>query len=312
MQRIISCSRRTDVPAFYSRWLINRLQAGYCHVVNPFNNRVFEVSLKPDDCLALVFWTRNPAPLLPHLDELVAWGYRYYFHYTIVGYPKALEPHNPAMETSIKTFKRLADRLSADRVRWRYDPIVLSTATPPEYHLRQAEVIASQLEGYTHHCTFSFVNFYNKTKRNLGSVTEKTNITFQQPALAERQTLVRELAQIVGAHGISLNSCCDDSLAVGSVKKNHCIDPDLLQALVPDLTGDLKAEPTRKDCGCASSVDIGAYDTCLFGCEYCYATNSRSIALKRHKEHDPEDSTLWRPESLARLNLSDIAVPVRK
>lgn len=307
MRRIISCSRRTDIPAFYAQWLVNRLRAGYCHILNPFNNHVFEVSLQPEDCIALVFWTRYPAPLLPYLDELDARGYRYYFHYTLIGYGPPIEAHNPAFETAISTFQRLADRLSPERVRWRYDPILLSTATPPAYHLRQFERIASQLEGYTHHCTFSFTSFYDKTNRNLARITETTGIAFQEPTPPQQQALACELAQIAAAHGITLNTCCDNALAVAGIQRNRCVDPALVQAITSDPNLELETKPTRKDCGCVASVDIGAYDTCLFGCAYCYATNSRTVALKRHAAHDPEDSVLWRPESLAHVDLCEMA-----
>jgi len=312
MPRVISCSRRTDIPAFYSAWLIKRLRAGYCHIANPYNKQVFEVSLKPEDCIVLVFWTRNPTPLLPYLDELDERGYRYYFHYTLLGYPRPLEPYNPAFEAAIDTFKRLSDRVSPARVRWRYDPIVFSTATPPAYHLRQFERIARQLEGYTHHCTFSFTSFYGKTKRNLGAVAKTAGITFQEPSLPEQQALVRELVQIGSAHHIGLHTCCGDALAIDGVQKSRCVDPDLVRLLAPGLADGLKAEPTRQECGCFASVDIGAYDTCLFGCAYCYATNSRTIALKKHAEHDPEDSVLWRPEALVHTDLRAIAAVLKK
>ncbi|HVO43449.1 MAG TPA: DUF1848 domain-containing protein [Aggregatilineales bacterium] len=310
MPRIISCSRRTDIPAFYSRWLINRLRAGYCHVINPYNNRVVEVSLRPEDCLTLVFWTRHPAPLVPHLDELDARGYRYYFHYTLLGYEPPIHSHNPALEAGITTFQRLSDRLSPDRVRWRYDPIVLSSATPRDYHLRQFERITSRLDGYTRHCTFSFTSFYGKTTRNLAHITRTAGITFSAPDLAQQPALVGELAAIAAAHGMTLNTCCDDLLAIDGVQKNRCVDPALVQALVPDQSLDLKPQPTRKDCGCVASVDIGAYDTCLFGCAYCYATNSRMIALKNHTAHDPEDSVLWRPKPLIGADLREIVATV--
>ncbi len=312
MPRVISCSRRTDIPAFYSKWLFNRLRAGYCHIINPYAGRVFEVSLQPQDCIALVFWTRYPAPLLPYLDELDDRGYRYYFHYTVLGYPKPIESHNPLLESALATFRKLADRVSPARVRWRYDPIVFSSVTPPEYHLRQFEHIASQLAGYTEHCTFSFTSFYQKTTRNLNQITAETAITFQQPSLPEQQALVGQLAQIAAGHGMTLNSCCGDALVIDGVQRNRCVDPDLVRAIAPGLNGDLKAEPTRQDCGCVSSVDIGAYDLCLFGCAYCYATNSRAVALKRNAVHDPNDSVLWRPDTLAKADLRELATVVKK
>lgn len=311
MPRVISCSRRTDIPAFYSTWLINRLNAGYCHVINPFGGQVYRVSLTPQDCLAMVFWTRNPAPLLPHLSELDARGYRYYFHYTMLGYPSPIESHNPSIDTSIRVFKQLADRLSPTLVRWRYDPIIYSSVTPLEYHVARFQGIARRLEGFTNHCTFSFLDFYGKTTRNLARVGRKTGIEFVEPSLDEKQELVHQLAEIASSYGMTLNTCCSDALAVGGARRGRCVDPELVQRLVPELDLSLKLKPTRDGCGCAESVDIGAYDTCLFGCTYCYATNSREAAKKRHLAHSPTDTVLWRPQSLQGVDLESICAQLK-
>jgi hypothetical protein len=304
MRRIISCSRRTDLAAFYTPWLLGRLRAGSCEVANPFSGRLYQVSLRPEDCIALVFWTRNPAPLLPHLDELDARGYRYYFHVSLLGYPRWLESHSPDLTAGLRTFRRLAARVSPERVRWRYDPIVISDATPPEYHLEQFARIARALEGATGQCTFSFVSLYGKTVRNLARVSASSGVSFRELGPAEQLALVRELAAIGARHGIALATCCQDHLAVDGVRRGRCIDPELVQALQPDLAEPLKAQPTRAQCGCVASTDIGAYDTCLFGCAYCYATSSRAAARRRHAAHRPDDSLLWRPERLAGLELA--------
>lgn len=307
MRRIISCSRRTDIPAFYSKWFQTRLRAGYCHVINPFGGQVYRISLIPEDCDGIVFWTRNPAPLLSFLDEMDARGYRYYFHYTITGYPKAIESHNPPVEQAIKVFRHLSDRVSSDRVRWRYDPILISSVTPATYHFRQFEQIANALQGYTTHCTFSFVDFYGKTQRNLDRVQTASGVIFEHPSLSIQQDIVGKLVIIAHEYGIMMHSCCNDGLAVKGAFKNRCIDPDLITNLSPQREIRVKAEPTRQDCGCILSVDIGAYDTCMFGCTYCYATNSRSAALRRNRAHDPTDSTLWRPSTMHGVDLDSIS-----
>jgi len=311
-KRVISCSRRTDIPAFYSEWLINRLRAGYCHVINPFGGKVYQVSLRPDDCLAIVFWTRNPAPLMKHLDELNSRGYYYYFHYGILGYPKELESHNPSIDAAISTFKKLSDMISPARMRWRYDPLIFSSITPPEYHLDNFEKIARALSNYTNHCTFSFVDFYGKTSRNLQVVASKTGIEIFHPSITEQRDFIRKLLPIADSYGMTLNSCCNDDLVVQGTFKNHCIDIALLRQLRPSIKLDLKAEPTRKDCGCVSSVDIGSYDTCLFGCTYCYATNNGTLAIKRNSEHNPLDTVLLRPGSLAGTDLHRVATLLKK
>ncbi len=160
---IISASRRTDIPAFYTPWLMNRIAAGYCTVPNPFNrNQVTRVSLLPEEVAAIVFWTRNPRPLLARLDELDARGFRYYFQYTILDYPRALEPKTPPVDAAVRTFRALADRLGPARVIWRYDPIVLSLATDADFHRQRFAAIARQLRGSTQRVVVSVMDHYKK------------------------------------------------------------------------------------------------------------------------------------------------------
>src|SRR3569833_1033961 len=154
--RIVSISRRTDIPAFYSRWLLNRIHAGFCHWINPFGGQVYRVSLRPEDCLALVFWTRNPLPLLPHLTDHEKQGFHSYFHFTINGYPESIESHNQPVGKADEVFRRVSDLVGPSRIHWRYDPLLLSEATPPAYHREQFARLIQQLSGYTQRCYFSF------------------------------------------------------------------------------------------------------------------------------------------------------------
>ena len=303
--RVVSVSRRTDVPAFFARWFVRRVRAGFCEWVNPFGGRVRQVSLLPEDVIAFVFWTRNPAPLMPFLDELERSGYAFYFHFTLNGYPRALEANNPPVELSIRRFRALADRIGPDRVFWRYDPVVLGQgaglALDADYHRRRFEHLAKELEGYTRRCYFSFVNWYQKTRRNLsraglepGGAGEQVTGDLTRLTAEVRRGLAAELAAIGAAHGITLYACCDDALVgVGGVEKARCVDPEMIGRLRPDRAMSLKPRPTRDQCGCAESVDIGAYDTCLFGCAYCYATRSRAVALARYRAHRPDATRLW-------------------
>lgn len=303
--RVISASRRTDIPAFYTKWLLNRLRAGFCHWINPYGRQIYRVSLRPEDCLALVFWTRNPKVLLPHLSFLRTSGYHFYFHFTINGYPQAIESHNPPVQAAIATFRQLAETVSPQLVNWRYDPILLSEATPTDYHLAHFEALAKQLEGYTRRCYFSFVDFYGKTERNLRQVEKQYGLSIQRPQFEEQRRLAQQLRDIAASRGITLYSCCNNELVGDGIEQSHCIDLDIITQLRPELSVRLKAAPTRQDCGCVECDDIGAYDTCAFGCTYCYATNSRSAALRRKSEHDPEDTVLWRPPALRGIDLSD-------
>ena len=289
--RIISASRRTDIPAFYTAWFLRRINAGYCHWIHPYGGQVIQVSLRPEDCLGMVFWTRYPGALLPHVRDLAVRGYRYYFQYTINDYPAPLEVQNPNTRRAIDAFRRLADTASPEQVFWRYDPIILSEGTPRSYHLRKFEQLAQALEGATRRCYFSIVDLYHKTQRNL----REAGVAVWQPSPEERRTLVRDLRDLALPRGITLYSCCEDDLVGEGVEKAHCVDSEVFCRLWPEVKVQLPPKPTRAQCGCTESIDIGAYDTCVFGCAYCYATSNRPAALKRLREHDPADTVLWRP-----------------
>jgi hypothetical protein len=310
MRRIITVSRRTDIPAFYTPWLINRLQAGYCHTINPYGGQVYRVALLPEDVISIGFYTRNPAPLLPYLDGLQERGYGLYFDQTILGSPPGFESHNPPIEAAVKTFQQMSARLGAWRSQWRYDPIIFSSLTPAEYHLARFAEIARMLEGYTQHCTFSVMDFYGKTRRNLVALTRTNGIQFYNPPIEEQRDLIGKLVEIAGQYGIQMFACCEGELQVAGVLQNHCVDPGIIGRLSPQDPLPT-TRPSRSDCGCIASTDIGVYDTCLFGCSYCYATNSRQAAQQRHAQHDPSDSILWRPEHLRGVDLDALSTPLK-
>jgi len=294
-RRIISASRRSDIPAFYSRWLLRRLEEGYCEWVHPFTSRLERVSLRAEDCLAIVFWTRNPAPLLPALGDLVSSGHLPIFHFTLTGYPKLLESHGPELGPSLRRLRGLAERLGPESVIWRYDPILVSSATPVAFHLEQFASIAGDLEGAIRRVYFSFVDRYGKTRRSFERLSREQGVGFPEPEARERRQLVLRLRDVAARHGMTLHACCEDALVGEGVEKGHCIDLAAIRRLRPEIRERLARRPTREQCGCTESVDIGAYDTCAFGCCYCYATRSREAALVRLREHDPDDTVLWRP-----------------
>lgn len=303
--RIISASRRTDIPAFYSRWLLARVRAGFCHWLNPFGGQVYRVSLRPEDVLAIVFWSRNPKPLLPHLSWLRDEGFAFYFHITVNAYPREIESNNPPLDAAIDSFRRVAEATSPELTHWRYDPILLGEKTPSVYHLRRFEEISARLEGFTRRCYFSFTDFYGKTERNVARVERSWGTAFERlPSLGEQRRLIHAMRDIAAARGITLYACCEAGLVGDGIAPSKCIDEDTIAALRPDAWRGMARAPTRQDCGCVETSDIGAYDTCAFGCAYCYATNSRDAALRRVREHDPEDTVLWRPPSLRGVDLA--------
>lgn len=314
--RVISASRRTDIPAFYTPWLLGRLKAGFCHWVNPFGGQVYRVSLSPEDVLALVLWTRDPRPLLTRLDELDGLGFagRSYFHVTVNGYPPALDPCVPDVRTILPALRTLVARVGPERVLWRYDPIVLSADGPlsARQHVRRFASLAAALDGLTGSCSFSFATWYAKTGRRLDAVSRAEDLTLlREPPLEDRRRLAAELCGIAAAHGIRLSACCGPELTGSGVRLGHCVDGALVQALRPDLDLRLAAVPTRPGCGCCAATDIGAFDTCLGGCAYCYATAGQAVARRRHREHDPSDSLLWRPARLRGLDLAAVEVELR-
>ncbi|MEW6048512.1 MAG: DUF1848 domain-containing protein, partial [Bacillota bacterium] len=257
--RVVSVSRRTDVPAFYSRWFMNRVRAGFCEWVNPFGGRLQRVSLRPQDVAAFVFWTRNPSALFPYLRDLERRGFSFYFHFTINAYPPALEPSNPPPRLSIERFRALSDRVGPERVFWRFDPILVGEAGGVEmdfeYHCRRFEKLAKALSGYTRRCYVSFVSLYRKTRYNLEKVSSRLGKGSAGPAglpVEERRRLAGELAAIGAGFGMTLYSCCDDALvgagtapAQGGVQKARCVDPDVIRRLRPDVPFVLRPRPTR-------------------------------------------------------------------
>ena len=286
--QIISASRRTDIPAFYAEWFMNRIRAGAVRYPNPFSNEVYALSLHPDDVHSVVFWSKHYAPLLLHLDELQERGYRFYSHYTITGAPRVLEPHVPDWTKAVQVFRELARRTSPRHVQWRFDPILFTDELGAKVYMQRFRDIATALAGSTERCYFSFATFYGKVERQL----KRSAVSFYDPPLEEKRALVGAMANVAAGCGITLYACCQDVLVEGLVQKAHCIDGELLAALFADRPPVTEARPTRKECGCVASRDIGMYDSCPYGCLYCYANQSREAALARFRAHDPRGELL--------------------
>jgi hypothetical protein len=291
---IISASRRTDIPAFYAEWLSRRLQEGYCTVPNPFHHKqVTRISLKPEDVDALVFWTRNPRPLLPYLKEFDSQGFRYYFQFTILNYPREIDPKLPPVESIIESFQLLSQRLGSARMVWRYDPVVITRRMSPSFHQDNFHFLAETLRGYTHRSVVSLVDLYRKIEGRLRTLAGSPDEV--QPCLPEHLAgLMPNLVRLAGANGMSITSCAEETdLIPFGIRPGKCIDDDLLhQAFGIQLTA-TKDPGQRPACQCVLSKDIGMYDTCLHGCLYCYATGGYDRALRHFRRHDPLGSSLF-------------------
>lgn len=292
---IISVSRRTDVPAFYMPWLIQRVREQRAVYYNPFSYKGYEVSLRPEDVDVMVFISKNYAPLLPYLDELQS-KYPVYFHFTITGLSGIFEERVPAALEMIEVLRELSRRTSPAQVEWRFDPVVLTNMTPPEFYRKNFTSFARRLEGATTRCYFSFATIYDKVKRNFHELGRAKGVQLLPTDLVLYRQLADEFAMIGQEHGIQLYSCCNDFLASGLVKKGRCIDGEYLSSLF-DVHKTFPPSPTREGCGCAKCIDLGVYDTCPHGCSYCYANMNPRTAWQNYQTHSPEHLTLL-PEKI--------------
>ena len=273
---IISASRRTDIPAFYADWFINRLNEGHCLVKNPFNpQQIRRVSLLPEDVDGIVLWSKNATPLLPKLSVLEP--FKYYFQHSITPYHSDLESGLADKKTVvIPAFIELAKRIGAERMIWRYDPIVINERYTHNYHVGAFSRLCELLAGSTKKCVISFVIEYKSVSKNMREVGSRTL------DLPYKLLLVNELSEIAKSYGITLHACCEE-LGLPPVS---CVDSTMFGLTLP------RDKNQRDGCNCAVSVDIGAYNSCMNGCRYCYANHAEAKVRANYAEHDVDSEML--------------------
>ena len=276
---IINTGQRTDIPAFYTPWFLRRLEEGYVLVRNPFNPRqITRYRLSPEvvDCIGFI--TKNPGPMLPHLDALVPYGQLW--HVTITPYGREIEPNVPPKEQVMADFRRLSDRLGPDCVVWRYDPILLTDAYTAQRHLMDFAEMCRTLAGATHTCVISFVDLYEKVKRNFPEVRAVPQET--------RLLLGREMAAIAREYGMTLTACHEgEELAAFGVDCAGCMTLSSYEKAIGAALAPRVKQPRARDCACHLTCDIGAYDTCGHLCRYCYANASPEAVRRSMAQHDP-------------------------
>ncbi len=293
---IISASRRTDIPAFYAQWFISRIRAGYCTVTNPHNRKQFtRVLLQPENVDIIVFWTRNPKPLIPYLKELDQLGYLYYFQFTVLNNPGQIDTRGLSLSTSLKTFQTLSDLIGPQRIIWRYDPIVISNITGIEFHIRTYKNIAKTLRNKTYRSVISLLDIYPKLNKrfkvlkDIGVKIIDCNENFDQ----RYGEFMNSLAHIANENRMEIVSCAENlDLTKYNIRPGKCIDDDYIERIFGINVTHKKDSSQRKACGCVASRDIGVYNTCLFGCQYCYAAGSFEKAKTLHKHHNPESTSM--------------------
>jgi Domain of unknown function (DUF1848). len=283
---IVSCSRRTDIPAFYSDWFFNRMREGYVLVRNPMNPRqVRQVSLAPADVDCIVFWTKDPASMLDRLHLLK--DYNYYFLFTLTPYDKDIEPNLPPKTKIIDTFLRFSDKIGKKRIIWRYDPILLSTNINIDHHMDHFHDLARRLSGHTEKCIISFLDMYRHLQ------DKSVGLSIRPPDEIEMRTLAEKVAEIAGSYNMHVETCAEKiDLADLGIEHGKCIDDRLISELTGVNLNIAKDKYQRELCGCVASVDIGEYNTCRHRCRYCYANVNQKKLEKNHALHHSESPLL--------------------
>ncbi|QVK20946.1 DUF1848 domain-containing protein [Mycoplasmatota bacterium] len=283
---IVSVSRRTDVPAFYSEWFYNRLKSEEVLSVNPFNRKqVSRISLKKNDVDCFIFWTKNPKKFIERLDELN--GYNYYFQFTLNSYSKDVEPLVPDKREVINTFKELSKRIGKEKVIWRYDPILLNEYYTIEYHLKWFERLTSELCDYTERVVISFIDIYKKTKRN------SKGLNLRELDDSAKLELAKSMSAIAKRYNLRIETCSESiDLDEFNIHKSKCIDVELISQIIDTDINYSNDQNQRDECGCIRSVDIGVYNTCLHMCKYCYANFSENVIKKNIELHDVNSKIL--------------------
>lgn len=278
---ILSVSRRTDIPNYYSDWFFNRIKEGFLYVRNPMNpHQVSKINLSPEVVDCIVFWTKNPEPMLKRLQELQ--DYKYYFQFTLTSYGTDIESNIPhKKDTMIPIFKELSDAIGKEKVIWRYDPILFTKRYTTQYHQKAFAQIAEALQGYTDKCVISFVDSYAKIKKNMDI------LQVQEKSTEEIRRFARELSRIAHQNNMSIATCAEQmDLSECGIEHNCCIDKELIESIIGCSIKVSKDSGQREECGCVQSVEVGTYNTCKNGCKYCYANYSPDSVQNNTANYD--------------------------
>lgn len=282
---IINTGGRTDTVQYYTEWLLRRFSEGYVLSRNPlFQNKVTRYELSPDKVDCIVFCSKNYKPILPRLHEITN-RFHTYFHYTITAYGKDIEPGVPSIEESMQTLVKLSKQVGKQRIAWRYDPVLLTEKYTISRHLETFEQMAKILAPYIDRCIFSFVEIYKKLETNMPEIILLSE--------EDRNALAQGLGTIASKYGIFIQTCgTNGDFSRYGIHASGCMTLDILGKANGLLFKDLKHKGMRQGCHCIESRDIGAYDTCLNGCKYCYANTNPQKARENYRLHDPASPLL--------------------
>lgn len=281
---IINTGMRTDIPAYYSKWFLNRIREGYVLVRNPYYpNQVTKYRLTPDVVDVLAFCTKNPEPMLAYMDEIKQ--YRQFWFVTITPYGKEIEPNVPDKKDVMESFKRLSSIVGSKAVGWRYDPILITEKYNVAYHEKAFESMANNLKGYTNQVVISFIDLYKKTKRNFPEVREVTK--------EERAQLGKTFVEIGKKYGMTIRTCFEGTdLEQYGVDVSGCMTREVVENAVGTKFKIPKKKNARQGCNCLLGNDIGMYNTCGHLCKYCYANYDKQTVIQNMKRHNPDSPFL--------------------
>ena len=282
---IVNVGGRTDIVNYYTTWLINRLKEGYVYSRNPlFTNNVSKISLNPKDVDCLMFCSKNYKPIIKYMKDINE-KYRIICHYTITAYEKDVEPNVSTIEESIKTLKELSKIVGKEKVLWRYDPILLTEKYTVQRHIETFEYMAKEISPYVQRCIFSFVEMYKKLKYNMPEIIPFTE--------EDRTKILENIGRIAKKYKLFIQTCgTDENYEKYGIHLSGCTTTEILEKANHVKYKEVKAKGMRKGCHCIPSRDIGAYDTCLNGCKYCYANTRPELAKENIKLHDKNSSIL--------------------
>ena len=274
---IINTGARTDIPAFYSEWFMNRIKDGFVYVRNPFNrNQVTKYILDSEVVDCLEFCTKNPYNMLKYLDKLDK--FNQYWFVTITPYKTDVEREVERQENVIESFKKLSNYLGTNCVGWRYDPIFIGKGFDVDRHIKEFEKIATKLKGYTHDCTISFIDLFRKVKRNIANVSP--------PTKEETILIAKAFSKIASENDMIVHSCCEGAyLSEYGIDVSGCASKEIIERAIGYKLNPPKRKNIRQECNCLLGNDIGAYNTCGHFCTYCYANSSQNIVKENMKNH---------------------------
>lgn len=280
---IISASRRTDIPSYYGKWFAKRLQEGYVLIQNPYNAlRLSKLLLSPDTTDCIVFWTKNPAPIIGELKRISDLGYNYYFQYTLTPYGEAWESNLPSVEKRLDTLYTLSGRVGKRRLVWRYDPIILDDTYSVQYHIEQFAFLCEKINTYVDECIISFVDSYSHIHNIISAMNGE-----------QMKMIGKAFSDIAGKYHLKLATCSEKiDLQELGITRASCIDKERIERIIDCSINSKKDSRQRSECGCIESVDIGSYGTCLNGCKYCYATKNPLSARNNFRQHNPTSPML--------------------